>query len=80
MVKGVRSDIPNLYRCESLADLKRVMALPEKDLPKEAQRTDQEWTDGKWEFFKDAAGRGYRNLKTGRIVRPKPKKKKKVAT
>ncbi len=63
--------IASLYRCKDEAELKRVMAMPEDKLPDGAARTDKKLRVGKWEFFTDEKGKGFRNDKTGKVARPK---------
>ncbi len=63
--------IAGMYRCTDEEDLKRVMSLPDEELPPAAQRTDQHITGGDWEFFKDEKGKGYKDKKTGKEFRAK---------
>lgn len=63
--------VPNLHKCNSLAELKKLMAADDKELPEAAKRTDQRITTGDWVPFQDAAGKGFKNKKTGDIVRAK---------
>lgn len=62
---------PNLLVCNGIEELKAAMALPDEELPAEARRTDEHITSGNWKFFQDAAGKGYKDKKSGRIVRAK---------
>lgn len=55
-------------------EIKRLMTLPENDLPAGAKRTDDAWRNGRWVSLKDQ--RGFRNVTTGKVVLPKTKKKK----
>lgn len=63
--------VQGMYRCQSEDELKRLMSLPEKELPKEAQRTDAKLRVGKWVPFTNSKGRGFKNKKTGQVVRAK---------
>lgn len=60
-----------MYKCNSMAELKRLMSMPEADLPQSAQRTDSKNRNGDWKFFTDKDGKGYRDKKSGDVVRPK---------
>lgn len=63
--------IGSMHKCKDEAELKQLMAMDEKALPEGAQRTDGKLRVGKWKFFQDAEGKGYKNQKTGQIVRAK---------
>ncbi len=63
--------IGTMHRCKDEAELKQLMTTPEKDLPEGAQRTDGKLRVGKWKAFHDEDGKGFKNLKTGQIVRAK---------
>lgn len=63
--------VGNMYRCESIEELKKLMAMPEKSLPDEAQRKDTKLRIGKWKPFQDEFGKGFLNMKTGQRVRAK---------
>lgn len=60
-----------LHRCESEAELLQLMALPESELPEKARRTDGHLRKGRWKFFEDEKGKGYRNARTGQEFRAK---------
>ena len=64
--------IAAMQKCNSIDEVKKFMAMPEKDLPPAAQRTDQEIRKGAWKPITDKQGRGFKNSKSGEIVRPKP--------
>lgn len=62
--------IGTMYRVKDEAELKALMEMPDDQLPVAAQRTEKEWlTAGRWVPLKGE--RGYRNTKTGQVVRPK---------
>lgn len=63
--------VGGMYRCKDEAELKRLMATPEDQLPDAAKRTDGKLRVGRWKFFEDEQGKGYRNLKTGQTFRAK---------
>lgn len=63
--------VAGMHKCESLEELKSLMAMDESQLPQAAQRTDGELRVGKWKFFADAEGKGYKNSKTGMVIRAK---------
>lgn len=63
--------VGNMYECKDEAELKKLMEMPEAELPTAAQRTDGKHRIGKWVFFEDALGKGYKNVKTGKVVRAK---------
>jgi hypothetical protein len=63
--------VDGMHRCTE-AELKKLMAMPNEKLPPNAQRKEQPWlTVGRWKPFTDDHGKGYRNSKSGQIVRPK---------
>jgi SPP1 gp7 family putative phage head morphogenesis protein len=60
-------EVKGMHKCKDEAELKRLIKMDEKDLPKGAQRTDRAKRVGKWKFFISDEGRkGYRNSKTGK--------------
>lgn len=62
--------VGGMYVVTSEAELKKLIYLPEDKLPPEAQVKEKSWlTTGKWVPLKGE--RGFRNTKTGKIVRPK---------
>lgn len=61
--------IESLHRCKDEAEVRRLMDLPEKQLPDKAKRTDGKLSVGKWKPVKGE--RAYRNTKTGEIARAK---------
>lgn len=62
--------VNGMYRCKDEAELKKLMAMSDDQLPAEAKRNEGDWlTAGKWVPLKGE--RGYRNSKTGQEVRPK---------
>lgn len=63
--------IEAMYKCKSVGEVKRLMNMPEKDLPPAAQRTDAGVRNGRWKAMVDEGGKGFKNRKTGEIVRPK---------
>lgn len=63
--------VGTMYRAKDEAELKRLMTMPEDQLPEGAGRTDGHLRQGKWEFFADEGGRGYRNADTGQEFRAK---------
>lgn len=63
--------IGGLYECKDMDELKRLMKVPEDQLPEAARRTDGKLRVGKWKYFEDDEGKGYKNQKTGQIVRAK---------
>lgn len=63
--------VGSLLRVRSEKELKKLMAMPEDQLPPQAQRTDGELRQGRWVAFKDSEGKGFRDRKSGRIVRAK---------
>jgi hypothetical protein len=63
--------VSSLHKCRDLAELKRLMAAAEADLPAGARRTDAHITGGDWVPFEDAGGKGFKDKKTGQIVRAK---------
>lgn len=63
--------IESMHECKNLAEVKKLMKAPEAKLPAGAQRTDAKIHEGKWMPIVDKGGKGYRNSKTGEVVRPK---------
>ena len=63
--------IGSLHECKDEAELLKLMKMPEDKLPAAAQRTDAKLRVGKWKFFHDETGKGYKNSKTGVIFRAK---------
>ncbi len=63
--------VANMHQCQTLEEVQELMAMDEGELPAAAQRTDSQLRVGKWKFITDADGKGYKNSKTGEIVRPK---------
>lgn len=63
--------IAGMYKCKDEAELKKLMAMPDDKLPPAAQRTDAKHRAGKWKFFEDEKGKGYRDLKSGKEFRAK---------
>ncbi len=60
-----------MEKCDSMEQVQTLMATPEADLPKGAQRTDGKLRKGKWVEIADEKGKGFRNSETGKEVRPK---------
>jgi hypothetical protein len=60
-----------MHECKDEAELKKLMAMPEDKLPAGAQRTDKKLRVGRWKFFQDEQGKGFKNSKTGKIFRAK---------
>jgi hypothetical protein len=69
-----------MHHCKTFAEVKRLIELPEDQLPAGAERTDKHITDGDWEFYqviekvngKDkVTEKGYKDRKTGRVVKAK---------
>ena len=58
-----------MHRCSGLDELVKLMNTPDKDLPDKAKRKDDKWRKGRWVPLKGE--RGYRNVTTGQVVRPK---------
>lgn len=54
-----------------IKELKKLLDTPDEQLPDGAKRTDDANREGRWKFFTDDQGKGYKNTKTGKIVRPK---------
>jgi hypothetical protein len=65
--------IAAMLKVESEAELKKLMAMPEDQLPPAAKRTDGKLRSGKWEFVQTGnRGAGYyRNKDTGEEAHPK---------
>ena len=61
----------SLHRAKDMSEVKKLLRMPDKDLPAAAQRTDAKLKGGRWKFFEDAEGKGYRDLKTGTVHRAK---------
>jgi len=61
----------SLYKCKDLKEANALMAMDEKKLPDAAKRTDGKLRAGRWKFFQDEQGKGYRNIKTGETFRAK---------
>jgi hypothetical protein len=61
--------INSMYKAGSMDEVKQLMSMPEKDLPKGAARSDGALREGKWKEIPNE--RGFRNTVTGREVRPK---------
>ena len=62
-----------MLRVESEEELKKLMSLPEDQLPDAAKRTDGKLRSGKWEFIKTGErGAGYyKNSDSGEEAHPK---------
>ena len=58
-----------MHTCKNMAELKKLIAMDEKELPEGAKRTDGRWAKGNWVPYQDTGGKGYKNKKTGEIVR-----------
>jgi hypothetical protein len=58
-----------MYRCKDLAELTKLIAMDDAQLPSGARRTDGKWREGRWTPYEDAGGKGYKNTKTGEVVR-----------
>ncbi len=63
--------ISGMYECKDEAELKRLIVMPEDQLPEQARRTDHELRSGRWKAFQDEQGKGFKDLKSGRVVRAK---------
>lgn len=63
--------VAGMQKCKDMDEVKKLMAMDEKQLPEAAQRTDGALRIGKWKAFTDAQGKGFRNQKTGQVVRAK---------
>jgi hypothetical protein len=59
----------SMHRCSSIEEVIALMNMPEEELPEKAQRRDEKWRKGRWVPLKGE--RGYKNVTTGQIVRPK---------
>lgn len=57
--------IGGMHQCKNEAELKRLMALPNKDLPDAAKRTDEKHRVGKWKPVTEGGRKGFKNSKTG---------------
>lgn len=63
--------IEGMHKVTSEEELKKLISTPDNELPEAAKRTDKHLRTGKWKFFKDDKGKGYKNSKTGEVVRAK---------
>lgn len=63
--------VESMHQCKNIAEVKKLMKAPESELPKGAQRTDAKMKVGKWKAFVDKDGKGFKNSKSGEVVRPK---------
>lgn len=63
--------IESMHKCKNIGEVKKLMGADETSLPDGAKRTDGKIRTGKWKAFVDKAGKGFKNSKTGEIVRPK---------
>jgi hypothetical protein len=64
--------ISNMHVVEGgMEGLKKLMRTPEDKLPAAAKRTDGELRAGNWQPFQDSQGKGFKDTKSGRIVRAK---------
>lgn len=62
--------IDSMHKCKNLAEVKKLMTMPESELPDGAQRTDATIRSENWRPLPAKDGIGYRNS-SGDIVRPK---------
>lgn len=63
--------VTSMEKCDNIGQVKKLMAMDETKLPANAQRTDGEIRSAKWTAISDKHGKGFKNAKTGEIVRPK---------
>jgi hypothetical protein len=70
--------IESMYECKDEKELLKLMSLTEKELPDAARRTDSHLREGRWKFFQDEQGKGFKNSKTGKIFRAKKSKTGKI--
>lgn len=63
--------IENLHVANSIGELKKLMDMPEDKLPDQAKPTDQWIREGTWKAFQDKDGKGFKNSKSGYVVRAK---------
>lgn len=63
--------IDSMYKCKDEAELKKLLSMPDDQLPAAAQRTDAKHRVGSWKFFEDDQGKGYKNTDTGVVFRAK---------
>lgn len=70
-VGGSKFPIDGMHEVKDAGELKTLMNMPDKQLPAKAQRTDARLRVGTWKPFQDEQGKGFKNKKTGTIVRAK---------
>lgn len=63
--------VATMHKCKDLAEVKRLMEMPEAELPDAAKRTDGKLMVGKWKPLPEKEGRGYRNTETNEVAKPK---------
>jgi hypothetical protein len=63
--------IDGMYKCKDEAELKRVMALPDEELPEGAGRVDQHLFVGQWKATIVDGRKAFKNRKTGKIIKAK---------
>lgn len=63
--------VASMQKCDNIGQVKKLMAMPEENLPAGAQRTDGGLMEGKWKATTDDGRKAFRNSKTGEIVRAK---------
>lgn len=61
----------SMHEVESVKELKLLISMQPEDLPPAAQPTDGKLRIGKWLPFRDEQGKGFKNNKTGQVVRAK---------
>lgn len=63
--------VAGMHRAKDMAELKKLMSMPESELPEGAQRTDGHLRDGTWKAFQDDQGKGFYNKVLDKTVRAK---------
>lgn len=63
--------IESMHKCKNIGEVKKLMKADESDLPDGAKRSDGKIRQGRWRAISDDQGKGFKNSKTGEIVRPK---------
>lgn len=61
----------SMYKCKNEAELKRMMSLPDEQLPEAAKRTDAHLFVGKWQAKVIDGKKAFVNKKTGKVVKAK---------
>lgn len=63
--------ISTMHRCKDETELKKLMAMPDDQLPPAARRTDAKLFVGKWQAVTIGGRKAFTNKKTGQTVRAK---------